>query len=161
MRTAALLLLAEEPRNGYQIMQEIEERSDGVWRPSPGSLYPALQQLEDEGLVRTRESEGRRLFELTEEGRVYVEEHRAELGSPWEAFSRDVGDEMRELGSLIKDVAYAAAQVLRAGNPAQIERAAAVLADAKRSLYLILADGDGEAEGDGEQEGTQGGTGQT
>src|ERR1700691_3802503 len=66
IRTAALLLLAEEPRNGYQIMQEVEERSDGVWRPSPGSAYPALQQLEDEGLIRSEKIDGRKLFQLTD-----------------------------------------------------------------------------------------------
>jgi DNA-binding PadR family transcriptional regulator len=148
VRAAALVLLDEEPRNGYQLMQEIEQRSEGAWRPSPGSVYPALQQLEDEGLVRTRETEGRRVFELTDEGRTYVEDHRAELGAPWEAFSRDVSDDTRELVSLIKDVAYAAAQVLRAGNQAQIGRAQAVLADAKRSLYLILANGDAEPAGE-------------
>src|SRR5580658_9560567 len=65
IRTAALLLLAEEPRNGYQIMQEVEERSEGAWRPSPGSVYPALQQLEDEGLIRSEEVDGRKLFRLT------------------------------------------------------------------------------------------------
>ena len=68
IRTAGLLLLAEEPRNGYQIMQEVEERSGGVWRPSPGSVYPALQQLEDEGLIRSQEADGRKLFALTEAG---------------------------------------------------------------------------------------------
>ncbi len=148
VRAAALVLLDEEPGNGYQLMQEIEQRSEGAWRPSPGSVYPALQQLEDEGLVRTREIEGRRVFELTDQGRAYVEEHRAELGAPWEAFSQDVGDDTRELARLIKDVAFAAAQVLRAGNQAQIDRARAVLADAKRSLYLILADGDSEPGGE-------------
>ena len=70
IRTAALLLLAEEPRNGYQIMQELEERSEGLWRPSPGSVYPALQQLEDEGLIRSEEADGRRLYHLTEAGRA-------------------------------------------------------------------------------------------
>src|ERR1700704_5129922 len=74
VRTAALLLLAEEPRNGYQIMQELEERSEGLWRPSPGSVYPALQQLEDEGLIRSEEADGRRLYHLTEAGRAYVAE---------------------------------------------------------------------------------------
>src|SRR6202035_4023050 len=74
IRTASLLLLAEEPRNGYQIMQEVQERSDGVWRPSPGSVYPALQQLEDEGLIRSSESGGGtgKVFELTEAGRAHV-----------------------------------------------------------------------------------------
>jgi DNA-binding PadR family transcriptional regulator len=148
VRAAALVLLDEEPRNGYQLMQEIEERSDGAWRPSPGSVYPALAQLEDEGLVRTRESEGRRLYELTDSGRAHVEEHRAELGAPWEAFSRDVTDETRELAALMKDVVFAAVQVLRAGNEGQIEQARKVLADAKRALYLILADAEEEPEED-------------
>jgi DNA-binding PadR family transcriptional regulator len=140
VRAAALVLLDEEPRNGYQLMQEIEHRSDGAWRPSPGSVYPALQQLEDEGLVRTGESEGRRVFELTDEGRTHVEEHRDELGAPWEAFSSDFSDESRELAGLIKDVAIAAAQVMRAGDERQAEQASKVLADAKRALYLILAE---------------------
>ena len=139
VRTALLTLLAEEPRNGYQLMQEIEQRSDGIWRPSPGSVYPALQQLEDEGLVRTTESEGRRVFELTDEGRAHVEEKRAELGAPWEAFSGDVNDETREAAMAIKDVAIAATQVIRTGDPAQVEQAGKVLSEAKRALYLILA----------------------
>src|SRR5919108_1951248 len=82
VRAALLVLLAEEPRNGYQLMQEIEQRSDGVWRPSPGSVYPALQQLEDEGLVRVEPGEGRKAYGLTDEGRAYVEEHADELGAP-------------------------------------------------------------------------------
>ena len=64
VRAALLLLLAEEARNGYQLMQTIEERSGGRWRPSPGSVYPALAQLEDEGLVRAVERDGTKLFEL-------------------------------------------------------------------------------------------------
>src|ERR1700733_6038208 len=74
IRMAALLLLAEEPRNGYQIMQEVQERSGGVWSPSPGSAYPALQPPEDEGLIRTQESDGRKLFALTDDGRATVQE---------------------------------------------------------------------------------------
>ena len=84
VRTALLTLLAEEPRNGYQLMQEIERRSEGVWRPSPGSVYPALQQLEDEGLVRAEETDGRKLFHLTDEGRKAAEASagRARRGTP-------------------------------------------------------------------------------
>src|SRR3954470_22162019 len=84
VRAAALVLLAEEPRNGYGLMQEIEERSEGEWRPSPGSVYPTLAQLQDEGLIRERDDAGRKAYELTDEGRTYVEEHRAALGTPWE-----------------------------------------------------------------------------
>ncbi|HEY8768898.1 MAG TPA: PadR family transcriptional regulator [Thermoleophilaceae bacterium] len=151
VRAAALVLLDEEPRNGYQLMQEIEQRSDGAWRPSPGSVYPALQQLEDEGLVRTTETTGRKLFELTDEGRAHVEENRDQLGAPWEAFSGDFSDESRDLMGVLKDVAVAAAQVVRAGDKVQSEQARKVLSDAKRSLYLILAEEEAEAEAeDGE-----------
>src|SRR5215204_6493642 len=84
VRAAILVLLDEEARNGYGLMQEIEERSDGEWRPSPGSVYPQLSALEDEGLIRSREDAGRKTFELTDEGRAYVEENREALGTPWE-----------------------------------------------------------------------------
>src|SRR4051794_25657413 len=83
VRAALLVLLAEEPRNGYGLMQEIERRSSGAWRPSPGSVYPALQQLEDEELVRSEESDGRRVFALTDAGRAHVEENREAFGEPW------------------------------------------------------------------------------
>src|SRR6202163_4317545 len=99
-RTAALLLLAEEPRNGYTIMQEIEERSNGVWRPSPGSVYPALAQLEDEGLIRSQESDGRKLFALTDDGRALVEQRDADRPAPWEQMSGDVSTTAHELGRL-------------------------------------------------------------
>src|SRR4051794_8837277 len=145
VRAAVLVLLDEGPRNGYQLIQEIEQRSDGAWRPSPGSVYPALQLLEDEGLVRTNEANGRRVFELTEDGRAHVGEQREKLAAPWEAFTRGLGGaETRWVGGLLKDVAFAAAQVLRAGDEAQLEQARKVLADAKRALYLILA-GDEQA----------------
>src|ERR1700733_1796055 len=116
IRTAALLLLAEEPRNGYQIMQEIEERSDGVWRPSPGSTYPALQQLEDEGLIRAQEQDGRKLFQLTDAGREHVKERGEDKPAPWEQMSDDVSDQAHELGRLIREVASAFTQVVRNGS---------------------------------------------
>src|SRR6266540_3003633 len=97
VRAAALLLLAEEPRNGYQIMQEIEQRSGGVWRPSPGSVYPALAQLEDEGLVRLEERDGRRTYVLTDGGRAYVDDRRDDLVAPWEEMSESVGDDVASL----------------------------------------------------------------
>jgi DNA-binding PadR family transcriptional regulator len=147
VRTAALLLLAEEPRNGYQIMQEIEERSEGVWRPSPGSVYPALQQLEDEGLVRVTEAEGRRLFELTEAGRAYVEERGDELVAPWEEMTGGVSDEAFEAGALMREVGLAFMQVLRAGSGSQIAEASKVLSETRRSLYRILAEGE-QSEGE-------------
>jgi DNA-binding PadR family transcriptional regulator len=149
IRTAALLLLAEEPRNGYQIMQEVQERSDGVWRPSPGSVYPALQQLEDEGLIRSEELEGRRLFALTDAGRAHVQELPTDKPAPWEQMSGDVSSEAHALGKLMREVAFAFSQVIRTGSEAQMARAREVLAGARRDLYRILADGDESLAGDG------------
>src|SRR4051794_41200479 len=123
VRAALLVLLAEEPRNGYGLMQEIEQRSGGVWRPSPGSVYPALQQLEDEGLVRAAESGGRKQYELTDEGRAYVEEHRDTLAEPWADVAGDVAPGAFELRSLGGQVMAALMQVAFAGSPAQVDEA--------------------------------------
>jgi DNA-binding PadR family transcriptional regulator len=140
IRTAALLLLAEEPRNGYQIMQEVQERSGGVWSPSPGSVYPALQQLEDEGLIRTQESDGRKLFAITDEGRALLAERGTERPAPWEQAGGAGG--AHELGRLMREVASAFVQVMRTGSEGQIAKAGGVLAATRRDLYRILADGD-------------------
>jgi DNA-binding PadR family transcriptional regulator len=142
VRAALLVLLAEEPRNGYGLMQEIESRSGGVWRPSPGSVYPALQQLEDEGLVRSVESGGRRQYELTDEGRSYVEEHRDTLAEPWAEVAGEMGSGVFELRSLASQVTAALMQVAFAGSEAQVEEAKKVLADTRRALYRILAEDD-------------------
>jgi len=140
VRAAALALLAEEPRNGYQIIQEIAERSDDVWRPSPGSVYPALQQLEDEGLVQTETPEGgRRQYTLTAEGREYLAAHPDEVRAPWEVVARSVGSNAIELRHLVAQVAAAAVQVVQVGTDAQAAKAQQILTDARRSLYRILA----------------------
>jgi DNA-binding PadR family transcriptional regulator len=146
VRMAALMLLAEEPRNGYQIMQELEERSDGLWRPSPGSVYPALAQLEDEGLVCSRETDGRKLFHLTDAGQKAVDERAADATAPWDQMSHGMSDEMVELGALMKEVALAFGQVMRVGGAQQIAEAKTVLADTRKALYRILAKGEGEEE---------------
>ena len=142
VRTAALLLLAEEPRNGYQIMQALEERSEGLWRPSPGSVYPALQQLEDEGLIRSVEQDGRRVYDLTDAGRAYVAERPDDQPAPWEIFTDTLSHQAAETGALMRDVALAFSQVMRAGSEAQVAQAGQVLADTRRALYRILADGE-------------------
>jgi DNA-binding PadR family transcriptional regulator len=152
IRTAALLLLNEEPRNGYQIMQEVEERSDGVWRPSPGSTYPALQQLEDEGLIRAQELDGRKLFKLTDAGREYVKERGEDKPAPWEQMSGDVSDQAHELGRLIREVASAFSQVVKTGSEAQMGEARKVLTTTRKDLYRILADGDPESTSETETE---------
>jgi DNA-binding PadR family transcriptional regulator len=142
VRAATLLLLAEEPRNGYQLMEEIERRSGGAWRPSPGSIYPALAQLEDEGLVRAEETAGRRAYRLTPEGEEYVEENREALGSPWDEAGEGVPDELVDLRTLIAHVGMATLQVGQSGNDGQIAEAKKVLSEARKSLYRILADED-------------------
>jgi DNA-binding PadR family transcriptional regulator len=140
VRAALLVLLAEEPRNGYGLMQEIEARSDGAWRPSPGSVYPALSQLEDEGLVRAEEADGRKLYRLTDAGETYVEENRETLGTPWETPGDAGAEQAVDLRGLMFGVGGALMQIVQGGDPAQIERARAVLKDARRSLYAILAE---------------------
>jgi DNA-binding PadR family transcriptional regulator len=140
VRAAALLLLGEEPRNGYQLMQEIESRTNGIWRPSPGSIYPVLQQLEDEGLVRPDGPEGRRAYQLTDAGRAYVTEHTAELGSPWDAVSESAGEGARDFHFLIAQLVIAARQVEQAGSSRQVEEAKAILGEARRGLYRLLAE---------------------
>ncbi|MDF5757930.1 PadR family transcriptional regulator [Spongiactinospora sp. TRM90649] len=142
VRAAILALLAEEPRNGYQIIQEIGERSQGGWRPSPGAVYPALQQLADEGLVRAEESEGRKTFQLTEEGRAYVTEHPDEVRAPWEEMVPDVDSGTWELMDTARQSAFAMMQILQTGSEAQIREARQTLIETRRKLYRILAEGD-------------------
>jgi DNA-binding PadR family transcriptional regulator len=140
VRAATLLLLEEEPRNGYQLMEEIERRSDGAWRPSPGSIYPALAQLEDEGLIQAEESAGRRSFQLTDQGRAYVDENRDALGSPWEEAGEEVPSDFVDLRTLIAQVGMATIQVAQSGDEGQVAEAKRILGDARKSLYRILAD---------------------
>src|SRR5215470_17467193 len=140
VRAAALALLAENPMNGYQIIQEIGERSGGVWRPSPGSVYPALQQLEDEGLIRAEAGDGgRRAFQLTDEGREYAASHTDELRAPWDVVAGSAAGAAIEMRKLVGQVAMAAFQVLSAGTDAQAGQARQVLTDARKALYRILA----------------------
>ena len=141
VRAAVLVLLDEGPQTGYGLMSEIERRSDEAWRPSPGSMYPTLAMLEDEGLIRPQPGEGRTPYELTDEGRAHVEEHREELGEPWARSTQGLGEGL-ELKSLIGQVAAASWQVAMTGDQAQIERAKDVLNEARRSLYRLLADDD-------------------
>jgi DNA-binding PadR family transcriptional regulator len=140
VRAAMLLLLEEEPRNGYQLMEEIESRSGGAWRPSPGSVYPALAQLEDEGLIRSDESGGRRSFDLTDEGRSYVADNRDALGSPWDEAGEGVPSNFIELRTLIGQLGMATLQVAQSGNEEQVAEAKQVLTDARKALYGILAE---------------------
>ena len=154
VRAAILDLLAEgEPWNGYQIIQEIGARTQGVWRPSAGSVYPALQQLEDEALIRDQGSEAagedrRRMYTLTEEGQAYVTEHADELKASWDAVTGSVNDTEVQLRHTIHQVMVAVSQVAQAGSAAQVQQAGKILADTRRALYRILAADDQDAEED-------------
>jgi DNA-binding PadR family transcriptional regulator len=139
VRLALLRLLNEEPRNGYQLMQTIEERSGGSWRPSPGSVYPTLAQLEDEGLVRSLDREGGKVFELTDAGREHVAD-KADTPPPWDEGDEAGASSFPQLGSLLIQVGKAAWQVAQVGDEDQTARACETLADTKRALYRILAE---------------------
>ncbi|TQJ36625.1 PadR family transcriptional regulator [Arthrobacter sp. SLBN-122] len=137
VRAAVLALLAERPMHGYQIIREIEERSGGSWKPSAGSVYPTLQLLADEGSISAEESNGRKIYSLTEAGR---EEVAAQHGSaPWDPAAAMGGGGIGSLPKAGIELAQAAAQVGRTGSPEQVQQAVAVLDEARRRLYSILA----------------------
>ena len=119
--------------HGYQVMQELGERSGGRWRPSAGSVYPTLQQLEDEGLVTVEDRDGRRTFALTDAGRTAAEAIPADR--PWTR--GEPGDDLR---GLARELGIAAIQVNRVGTPAAQAAARTILTEARRSLYRLLAD---------------------
>ena len=140
VRAALLVLLDEQPHTGYSLIEEIERRSSGAWRPSPGSVYPTLQQLEDEGLVGAEAGEGRTPFTLTDAGKAYVAENREELGEPWAKLAEGIGEERLELRGLVGQIGAATFQVAAAGDNTQVARAKELLAQTRRGLYQILAD---------------------
>lgn len=135
----------EDAPNGYQVIQQITDRSGGAWRPSPGSVYPTIQQLEDEGLVETDQERSRRGLRLTAEGATYCAEHQAELAAVWAPFER--GEEPGDAGqhgdikAEIGQVVSAVWQIVTVGSDAQRSAAIEVLVEARRRLYGILADG--------------------
>jgi DNA-binding PadR family transcriptional regulator len=139
VRAAILLLLAEEPMHGYQLMQAIADRSGGTWTPSPGAVYPAISLLEDEGLVSVTAESGRKLVALTDAGRDHVESRGDSWPDPFSGVpGRSAGTDLR---SLLEQVHGAARQVGRTGSEAQVAAAATILGDARRALYLLLAEG--------------------
>jgi DNA-binding PadR family transcriptional regulator len=136
IRRAILSALSEGPGHGYAVMRRLEEMSGGLWRPSPGSVYPHLQMLEDEGMVESSEKDGTRIFQLTEAGV-------AEAGSgsplPWAA-SGESDDQIRTLRLAVTQLMSAAKQLSGAGENAQVERGIAVVQKARKDLYQILAE---------------------
>lgn len=139
VRSAVLALLAEEPMHGYQIIHEIEERSGGMWKPSPGSVYPTLQMLADEGLITAEESGDKKVYSLTDAGKEAAAEA-AEKSAPWESPMMKDAARATALPKAGAKLAQAAAQVGQAGTREQVDEAVAVLDEARRKLYSILAE---------------------
>lgn len=136
VRLAIIHLLAEEPMHGYQIIQEIEKRSNGAWKPSPGSVYPTLQLLTDEGLLLAKESGGRKTYSLTESG---TEEAAASGDAPWESSLHWGGARSTVLPKAGMKLAQVVGQIARGGTAAQVDEAVAVIDEARRKLHTILA----------------------
>jgi DNA-binding PadR family transcriptional regulator len=151
VRAAILALLQEGPRNGYQIMSEIAERSHGAWRPSPGAVYPALSQLADEGLIADEKSGGRRVFSLTEAGREYVAANPRMARGAWESTEQQEAWQVPGLFAEAARLGSGIVQLAHAGTPAQVHAAEQLLERTRRELYRILAD-DQAAAGHTEQD---------
>jgi len=143
-----------EQVNGYQVIQQINERSEGAWRPSPGSVYPTIQQLQDEGLVETDDGRGRKSLTLSDEGRQYVADHADELAQVWRPFDRQSSDETSFSGLKpeIGQVMGAVWQIVTAGSESQQRAAIDVLVETRRKLYGILDDGDVTEDDDEDEE---------
>ncbi|SCL26458.1 PadR family transcriptional regulator [Micromonospora inyonensis] len=140
VRAALLALLDEQPRNGYQLIQAVAERSGGRWRPSPGAVYPALSQLEEEGLVAVTGTGSDRRCHLTEAGRAFVAAHRDRVHEPWRAAARLLPERVADVRHALDGLTSAVAQVGSTGTDDQLTRAVRVLDTARHDLYRILAD---------------------
>ncbi|MDX6744971.1 PadR family transcriptional regulator [Actinocorallia sp. A-T 12471] len=136
VKAALLALLAERPMHGYEMISELENRTGGIWRPSPGSVYPTLQLLEDEGLVTSAEQSGKRLFTITELGTAEA----VKDPEPWQAVADAAGDTAVKARESVHQLAVALRQVMTAGTEDQQTRALEIVGDAKRKLYGILAE---------------------
>jgi DNA-binding PadR family transcriptional regulator len=131
-------------------MQEIEQRSNGQWRPSPGSVYPALSQLEDEGLIKAVQADSGRQFEITDAGRQQAEQLSGQT-PPWEPDEDQIEPSLATMRNLFISIARAGWQVATEGDAQQIAKACELLAETRRGLYRLLAEepeaGDDESTG--------------
>jgi DNA-binding PadR family transcriptional regulator len=146
VRAAILALLREGPRNGYQIMSEVEERTGGAWRPSPGAVYPALSQLADEGLIESEESGGRRAYSLTDAGREYVAQNPRMARGAWESAEQQEAWQVPGLFSEAARLGGGIVQIAHSGTPEQVRAAEELLERTRRELYRILADDESDAD---------------
>jgi DNA-binding PadR family transcriptional regulator len=138
VRPAILALLLERPMHGYEMIQELESRTGGIWRPSPGSIYPTLQLLEDEGLIEAEANGGRKRYTLTDAGRAEAET--AAQNPPWAQFTDDTMSQVQDFRDAAFGIMSALKQVGFNGTPEQRARALEILNETKRKLYAILAD---------------------
>jgi len=142
IKTALFAALSEGPMHGYQIMQRVEELSGGMWRPSPGSVYPTLQELEDRGLVKSEEVEGKRVYSLTDEGTAEADKLRDTEGNlPWMTAEGPTGTRMK-LRQAVGSLAAAARQVGRDGSDETVDKTLEILAEARKRIYALLAEAD-------------------
>ncbi len=138
IKASVLRMLAERPMHGYELIGELEERTGGRWRPSPGSVYPTLAQLEDEGLVRAIDDDGKKRYELTDAGRTWLDEHADdEQTPPWERAGRGGRGDLRRLAGEIFGQLH---QLGRYGSAAQQEKAKEILGRTRTELYAVLAE---------------------
>jgi DNA-binding PadR family transcriptional regulator len=138
IRTAVLSALEESPAHGYEIIQRFEEKTAGAWRPSAGSIYPTLQLLEDEGLVRSYERDGKKVYELTDEGRATAAQRVEEGGSPWA--SGQISRKYKDFGDAMRQLALASRQAAMTGNPEVMGKVVEILTDARKRIYTLLAE---------------------
>ncbi len=138
VRAAILVLLAERAMHGYEMIQEIAERSQDMWKPSPGSVYPTLQLLVDEGLIVGTESDGsKKLFELTDEGRAAAEKV---VTPPWEQIAEGVDPGQRNLRAAAGQLFGAVGQSAHTASPEQQQRIVDIVNNARREIYQILGE---------------------
>ncbi|HEX7717602.1 MAG TPA: PadR family transcriptional regulator [Marmoricola sp.] len=153
VRSAILDVLAgsPEPLNGYQLIQQIADRTEGAWKPSPGSVYPTIAWLQDEGFVEDAPT-GRKTLQLTDSGRQYVADHADELAAIWRSFDHDVPEDSADLRQVIGQTVGAIVQVASTGTPDQRDKAVKILAETRRRLYSLLAEGPEDADTDTDEE---------
>jgi DNA-binding PadR family transcriptional regulator len=136
VRIALLIALLDGPGHGYELIQALETKAEGRWRPSPGSVYPALHLLADQGLITSTEQDGKRVFEITDAGRIEAQERISTQGLPWEESRSEHGD----LRQAVHEMHMAAKQVGMTGSPETVTQAIGIVTGARKALYLLLAE---------------------
>jgi len=143
IKYALLELLAEQPRHGYDLIKELEQRYAGFYRPSPGSVYPTLQLLEDEGHLTSEQVEGKRIYTITESGRQLLAERQRQAGEEGPRRSgfrgRGANPDLEALRQSGMAMVSGLMQVARHGSPAQVRAVMAVIESTRREIYAILS----------------------